>query len=312
MNLYKPEGLILQTPENYAALSSKNGLEKAMEQHTILEGVAHMCDKSFCLHLDLGMGRRGIIPREEVEYSSKNEPTKDIAILTRVGKAVCFHVIGVSKDENGESIYVLSRKSAQRECMLHYISTLLPGDVVPAKVTHMEPFGVFMDIGCGIVSLLCIDAISVSRISHPKERFQLGECIHVAIRSKDPQGRIFVSHRELLGTWEENAAFFSPGQTVMGSVRTIESYGIFVELTPNLAGLAEWKSGITVGDRAAVFIKSILPEKMKIKLVIIDTGGNPEKTPAPSRLFLPEGMHLSHWRYSPLCCPKIIETKFDA
>ena len=312
MNLYKPEGALLQTPENYAALSSKNGLEKAMEQHTILEGVAHMCDKDFCLHLDLGMGRRGLIPREEVEYSPKNEMTKDIAILTRVGKAVCFHVIGISKDENGETVYILSRRSAQRECMLHYVSTLIPGDVIPAKVTHMESFGAFMDIGCGIVSLLCIDAISISRIAHPKERFRLGECIHVVVRSVDPQGRIFVSHRELLGTWEENAALFSPGQTVVGCVRTVENYGIFVELTPNLAGLAEWKSGISVGDGAAVFIKSILPEKMKIKLVIIDTGGDCESASTPTVSFLPEGMHLSYWRYSPLSCSKIIESKFDA
>ena len=312
MNLYKPEGSLLQTPENYAALSLKNGLEKAMEQHAILEGTAHMCDKDFSLHVDLGLGRRGIIPKDEVEYSPKNEPTKDIAILTRVGKAVCFHVIGASKDEKGDAVYILSRKSAQRECMLHYISTLVAGDVIPARVTHMEPFGAFMDIGCGIISLLCIDAISVSRISHPKERFRLGESLFVAVRSVDALGRIFVSHRELLGTWEENAALFSPGQTVVGCVRTIESYGIFVELTPNLAGLAEWKSGISVGDRAAVFIKSIIPEKMKIKLVIIDSGAGEVFTPKQTALHLPEGGHLSHWRYSPPRCPKIIETKFDS
>lgn len=312
MNVYKPEGSILQTPENYAALSSKSGLEKAMEQRAILEGTAHMCDRDFSLHVDLGMGRHGIMPRDEVEYSPQNEPTKDIAILTRVGKAVCFHVIGASRDEKGETVYILSRKSAQRECMLHYISALVPGDVIPAKVTHMEPFGAFMDIGCGIVSLLCIDAISVSRISHPKERFRLGESIHVAVRSVDALGRIFVSHRELLGTWEENAALFSSGQTVVGCVRTIESYGIFVELTPNLAGLAEWKSGIAVGDRAAVFIKSIIPEKMKIKLVIIDSGAGGESIPETAVTSLPESGHLSHWRYSPACCPKIIETKFDS
>ena len=42
----------------------------------------------------------------------------------------------------------------------------------------------------------------------------------------------------MLGTWAENAALFSPGQTVTGVVRSVEDYGIFVELTPNLAGLA--------------------------------------------------------------------------
>ena len=48
--------------------------------------------------------------------------------------------------------------------MEHYISKLIPGDIIPARITHLEAFGAFADIGCGIVSLLPIDTISVSRI----------------------------------------------------------------------------------------------------------------------------------------------------
>ena len=43
---------------------------------------------------------------------------------------------------------------------------------------------------------------------------------------------------------------------------TDEVNGIFIELAPNLAGLAEWKEGVVTGTRAAVYIKSILPDKM--------------------------------------------------
>ncbi|EKC73106.1 hypothetical protein LEA_06396, partial [human gut metagenome] len=35
----------------------------------------------------------------------------------------------------------------------------------------------------------------------------------------------------------------------------VEDYGIFVELAPNLAGLAECASGPRAGDSAAVYIK---------------------------------------------------------
>ncbi len=45
--------------------------------------------------------------------------------------------------------------------------------------------------------------------------------------------------RELLGTWQENAARFRAGQTVTGVVRTVTDYGAFIALTPNLCGLAE-------------------------------------------------------------------------
>ena len=55
--------------------------------------------------------------------------------------------------------------------MQEYIEPLLPGDVVDARITHLEPFGAFADIGCGIITLLPIDGISISRIEHPRERF---------------------------------------------------------------------------------------------------------------------------------------------
>ena len=76
--------------------------------------------------------------------------------------------------------------------------------------------------------------------------------------------RISLSHKELLGTWEENAAFFNAGDTVEGIVRGIEPYGVFVELTPNLSGLSEPRDGLREGERVCVYIKSIIPEKMKI------------------------------------------------
>ena len=52
--------------------------------------------------------------------------------------------------------------------------------------------------------------------------------------------------------------------------RSIESYGIFIELAPNLSGLSERKTGLNEGDSVSVYIKSIIPERMKIKLNIID------------------------------------------
>ena len=163
---------------------------------------------------------------------------------------------------------MLSRRAAQQECVKEFLLQLNAGDIVDAKVTHLEHFGAFVDIGCGVVSLLSIDCISVSRITHPHDRFSVGDNIKAVIKSVDPEsGRIYVTHKELLGTWEENAANFAVGQTVAGIVRSVEDYGIFVELTPNLAGLAEYKEGVSVGQTAAVYIKNMVKERMKIKLV---------------------------------------------
>ena len=66
----------------------------------------------------------------------------------------------------------------------------------------------------------------------------VGQQILCAIKSRDLQGRFVLTIRELLGTWEENAAGFTVGETVVGIVRSVEEYGTFIEIAPNLAGLA--------------------------------------------------------------------------
>ena len=55
-----------------------------------------------------------------------------------------------------------------------------------------------------------------------------------------------------------------------GIIRGVENYGVFVELFPNLSGLAEPCQGAEPGMAASVYIKSILPDRMKIKLAILD------------------------------------------
>ena len=310
MNNYKPEGTLISTYQNHEYTSSEKGLERALERQLILEAPATLCDHNFNLHISLGGGIRGIIPRKEAEYS-QSEEIKDIAILTRVGKPVCFKVMGFEKDAYGRVVAMLSRKEAQRECMLNYISSLEPGDIIPTKITHLENFGAFVDIGCGIPSLLSIDSISVSRISHPSERVSVGDLIYTVVKGKDERGRIYVSERELLGSWEENASLFCEGQTVKGIVRSVEEYGIFIELRPNLAGLAEYRDDVYVGQTAAVYIKSIIPEKMKIKLIIIDSQDF-QKIPEPLEYFIDvtKVTHIDSWKYSPENSKRVIETIF--
>ena len=311
MNKYMPEGALISNIKNHEYISSPQALESAREKGLILEAVAILCDHNFNLHVDLGPRIRAIIPRDEAQYVKVGEEIKDIAILTRVGKAVCFKVKSIERSAGGEITAILSRRAAQMECMNNYISALMPGDIIPTKITHLESFGAFVDIGCGITSLLSIDAISVSRISHPSARLSVGDMIYTVIQCIDPRGRIYVSARELLGSWDENAALFGEGQTVKGIIRSVESYGVFIELRPNLAGLAEYRDDVHPGQTAAVYIKSIIPEKMKIKLIIIDSH-DADEYPEELEYFIDTDSvtHLDRWQYSPPGCKRVIESVF--
>ena len=71
---------------------------------------------------------------------------------------------------------------------------------------------------------------------------------------------------------------------------------MFVELTPNLSGLAEGREGLAENDAVSVFIKSIRPEQQKIKLQIIQ---KTEQRPQPLRYFVTGGTVQFPWQYAP-------------
>ena len=306
MAYYLPEGFLINTKENKAALSTLEAFQQAHAEKTVLETRAAYCDRDHNLHIDLGF-IHGIIPREECALGIKEGTTRDIAIIARVNKPVCF-VIDDIRLINDKKIALLSRKKVQESFKAKHLPTLSTGDIITARITHLESFGAFCDIGCGVNALLPIDNISVSRIPHPSVRFDVGDDIKVIIKSFDENGRATLTHKELLGTWEENAMDFHVGETVSGVVRSVESYGVFVELTPNLAGLAEYTPAVFEGQQTSVYIKSIIPDKMKVKLIIVDAfdADYPDKK---YKYFIENG-HLDYFRYSPDYSDKIIETFF--
>lgn len=302
---YRPEGTVRAEERPY--LETEQGLTRAKEEGLILQARCTLCDSGHNLYVDLG-SMSGYIPREEAAIGIREGTVKDVAIITRVNKMVSFVVKGFMTVGN-RRMALLSRREAQERCLDYLLETLEPGMVVDARVTHLEQFGAFVDLGCGVISMIPIDRISVSRIRHPDHRFVCGMHIKAVVLQVDRENKRFLlSHKELLGTWEENVCQFEAGQTVGGIIRSVENYGIFVELAPNLAGLAELTEQAEVDRYVGVYIKSILPEKMKVKLAIVDLG-DPITKPAPFTYFF-TGDRMERWIYSPPECERIIEEIF--
>ena len=91
-------------------------------------------------------------------------------------------------------------------------------------------------------------------------------------------------------------------------MRSVEDYGIFIELAPNLAGLAEPRDNVYIGQHASVYIKALIPEKMKVKLIIVDVFD--AKYPNKELEYFITNGNISKWIYSSQLCDKKIETFF--
>ncbi len=307
---FMPEGSLIDTEENKKNTATIAALRYAMDNNLTVEGKVTLCDAAHNLIVKMGKFV-GLVPRNEAAMGINEGTVREIAVISRVGKPVAVKIKKVELLATGELTLILSRRAAQEEAFNFLLHNLSPGDVIPARITHLEAFGAFVDIGCGNISLIGIENISVSRIAHPRDRFYPGQEIRAAVLTVDKEEkRITLTHRELLGTWQENAALFEMGQTVRGVVRGVEDYGIFVELAPNLSGLAERRCDLEEGDEVSVFIKNIAYDRMKIKLIIIDVLDE-EDDRSEINYFIKDG-HIDKWHYSPdMCTKKNIYTDFN-
>lgn len=286
MQPYRPESF-------HTAPPTPDVLQKSIGTVNVFSGICYKCDEFHNLHLNLGP-IHGIIPRQEAALGIAEGTAKEISILSRVGKPVCFQV----QDIDSHRTAVLSRRAAQADARDYFLSALRPGDVIPASVTSVTRLGAFCDIGCGFQALMRIDRCCISRLQSAANLFRVGQPIQALVLGADDERKfIHLTGREMLGTWEENAALFRVGQTVPGIVRSIMSYGSFVELAPNLSGLAEPVDGLQEGDAVSVYIRGILPDRHKVKLNILEKLPSP---PLPQTLrYFYTGSHLDQWEYFP-------------
>jgi len=252
--------------ENY----SLNSLKLAKEKGSVIQGKVYKCDEKYNMYIKLNNDINGIIPRDEIDYlCTDNDGNAKIGLCkNKVNNYVQFKV----KDFSDNTNIILSRKEVCKDAWEWVNNELTPGTVVNGIVKNIKPYGVFVEIGGGVVGMIYIQDISISRMKNPNERFFIGQKIKTVIKSINKENsRIILSYKELLGDWEENVKEFKEKTVVKGIVKECDKYknGIFIELKPNLVGLAEYKDGFSYGQVVNVFIRKIIKDKKKIKLIIV-------------------------------------------
>lgn len=315
MSKYSPEYSVRahKKPLNIKAIY------KAIRNREILDNKVIGCTNDRTLKLILGSNIQGLIPSDELEYdiTGSREGRPNLAV-SKVGKTVKFIPMSVEKQEDGSYIVKCSRKEAQKECYNKYISRLLPGDIIDANIIRTVKYGAFCDIGCGVIALLPTNYLSVTHILDIDEALKGMTRIRAVVHSIDEYGRVKLTHRELLGTWEEEASKFQIGDIVQGTALSVESYGIFVRLSQNLSGLADKPNfDITAGDLISCKISSIKEDSMKIKLIVLnkieyeeDKEGTIHEEFLDRFNYYIKGGHINEWVYSTKDAPKLIKTEF--
>lgn len=191
-----------------------------------------------------------------------------------VGTNIDVKIIDVN--EEGDKL-IVSEKAVWETKQVSVLSKYKVGDKVEGDVTAVTDFGAFVRFDENLEGLVHISEIAWQRIDHPRDVLKVGD--HVAAEIINIEGsKIFLSMKKLVDDpWKSVGERFKVNQMVKGRVLKINPFGLFVELDPDIHGLAhiselsakpvkDVNEIARIGDEFDFRIVSIDPENHRLGL----------------------------------------------
>jgi small subunit ribosomal protein S1 len=155
-------------------------------------------------------------------------------LKTFVGLQLEVKVIDAGEQEEK---LIVSEKAAWEEKQKNIISAYKVGDVITGTVSALADFGVFVKFD-NLEGLVHISELAWQRIDHPDDVVKVGQEIKAEIIGVEGS-KIFLSMKKLIDDpWKKISEKYNVGQVVEGKVLKINPFGLFVELDPEIHGLA--------------------------------------------------------------------------
>ncbi|MBI5364366.1 MAG: S1 RNA-binding domain-containing protein [Planctomycetes bacterium] len=160
------------------------------------------------------------------------------------------------------------------------------GQRVRGKVTRVDSFGGFVDLGGGLEGLVHVSNLSHKRVENANELLQKGQEVEVQVMKIEDGGkRIGLSMKALEpDPWQAVGGRVAPDSVYAGKVKRLMEFGAFVELEPGIEGLLHVSQMakdrvrraadlFKVGDTVQVRVLAVEPERQRISLSRLDARG---------------------------------------
>ena len=257
------------------ASQDMDSLEDAFDMEMPVEGrVVEVCNGGFRVNIQ---NKIAFCPVSQMDY-------KVIDAQSYLEKK--FDFIITKYEPKGRNIVVSRRQlldlnKAEKEGQ--FIDSAKPGDLLKGKVTRLEKFGAFVDIGDGVEGLVHISELGWSRVSDPSEVVAVGQSVSVMIlKVEDLDGRLKISLSikqagDEGDPWMKVPQNFPVGSVHKGTVEKKEVFGYFIQIAPGITGLlpkSKFRDSVDFqkidmkkkGDTIEVQVDEILFEQKRISL----------------------------------------------
>lgn len=259
-----------RTPRTKKVELTLENLKNIQETQQVLDMLIEDIDENLNMVGKVGKDVKAVIPREEASsVVGEDGMVEERFIVNKKGKVLPVCIKEIIETDGGVEL-VMSKRILELKVRRWMYMHLKPGVKLKGIVVGLKDYAAFVDVGGGVTGILKIQDMSDTMIANASDMFKLGQRIDVVVKKYDRDtGRIELSYKELLGSFEDNVKEFNEGDIVEGVVRNRIKTGVFVELKPNVIGIAEHVNGIEAGQKVLVSIKKINVEKKKVKLIII-------------------------------------------
>jgi small subunit ribosomal protein S1 len=244
---------------------------------------------------EVKVGRgRGFCPHSQIDLHRVDDPEH------RVGQTYPFKILQLRR--GGEEV-ILSRRALLEEERTEEAkavrATLIEEQVTRGRVARTADFGVFVDLGAGVMGLVHISEVSHSRVQHADEVVKPGDWVSVKVlKLQEESGRISLSIRQAQDDpWSGVGERFQSGGVYPGEVKRLTDFGAFVEFEGGVEALAPgrefppvpggWQAGLDPGVRRNWVVLSVDPGRRRMSVAPAPAEGGPT---AP--LELQEGMRV--------------------
>jgi len=162
---------------------------------------------------------------------------------------------------------IFSEKAAGDALAEERAGELPIGTKLTGTITGLVDFGLFVRVN-DVEGLVHISEVSWDRVTNLRELFTVGQSVDVMVTDVEG-GRVSLSMKRLTADpWVEKVAGLKVGQPITGTVSKVTSFGVFVEVAPEVLGLAHISEfGLTGEEKLSDAVKSGEPADFVVKSI---------------------------------------------
>ncbi len=205
-------------------------LEKITEGAIVKGVVKNLTD--YGAFLDLG-GIDGLLHITDMAWKRVKDPGEIVSI----GAEIDVKVLKFDRERNRVS---LGLKQMGEDPWTDLTRRLPEGSRLRGKVTNIADYGCFVELEEGVEGLVHVSEMDwTNKNVHPSKIVHIGDEVDIVILDIDQERRrISLGMKQCQpNPWEQFAATYNKGDKVVGTIKSITDFGIFIGLEGGIDGL---------------------------------------------------------------------------